>query len=190
MLSQLLPVAVQTVTVAFRLGLCVIRATNRIEPQSLEASPLIILGLTPGAVATELKDFSQTKVGTILNSMYRCADGSQNLPPASRPLIFAHIVNDTSVSGPPSVLKDFRKFHAFAEVRTIDIPIHVPGHASHLLTREDGNSILKTTSESPWAPFISHIPILSSVRGKLTPATNFRSLLEALLKNILMLPLR
>jgi len=61
-LSELLPVAVQAVVVAFRLGLLVVEVGKRIDPQSSSTWSLIFPGLSPSAVAVALKDFSEAKV--------------------------------------------------------------------------------------------------------------------------------
>ncbi|TVY85230.1 putative sterigmatocystin biosynthesis polyketide synthase [Lachnellula suecica] len=172
-LSELLPVAVQSVVVAFRLGLLVVEVGNRIDPQSSSTWSMIFPGLNPSIVTVALKEFSHAK----------------NLPPQSRPWISAYISNGTSVSGPPGVLKDLCNFGPFSKVRSVEIPIRVPGHAPHLFTSEDINAILQTTS-GLWKSYVSHIPIVSPVTGKLMTASNFRALLEASLEDILMIPLR
>jgi noranthrone synthase len=83
-----------------------------------------------------------------------------------------------------------RQFGPFTKVNAVEIPIRVPGHAPHLFTTEDVKAILNTTPELPWAAYDSHIPMVSPVTGKLMAASNFKMLLEASLRDILITPLR
>lgn len=63
-LSELLPVAVQTVLVSFRLGLCVVDLRNRLElsPDNSASWSMVVPGLTAEAAATGLKEHSQARV--------------------------------------------------------------------------------------------------------------------------------
>ena len=61
--TDLLPIAVQTVQVAFRLGLLAVEMSNRIQPGCSGSWSLIFPGLTPGAVSVALKEFSKVTYG-------------------------------------------------------------------------------------------------------------------------------
>lgn len=61
--TDLLPIAVQTVQVAFRLGLLAVEVSNRIQPGCSGSWSLIFPGLTTGAVSVALKEFSKVTYG-------------------------------------------------------------------------------------------------------------------------------
>jgi len=161
-LSQLLPVAVEAVRIAFRTGLCASILGNQIEPISNASWSLILPGMKAEAVEIILRDFSASK----------------NLPPVSRPWVSAHIENGTSISGPPKVLDQLKEFPAFSKARTVEIPSRTPGHASHLFTEEDFEFVLKNTPDSPWNSYICQIPIFSPATGKVLVGTSFKSFLK------------
>ena len=98
----------------------------------------------------------------------------------------------TTISGPPTILKQMRESPSFAKYKTKTIPIFVPSHTSQLFTNEDVIAILETTSTTSWSGYASKIPIISSATGKLAWAKNgnFRALLERSLAECLLEPLR
>jgi hypothetical protein len=63
-LSELLPAAVQTVLISFRLGLCVVDVRNRLELASDNSASwsMVVPGLTAEAAATGLKEFAEARV--------------------------------------------------------------------------------------------------------------------------------
>jgi hypothetical protein len=61
-LSQLLPVAVEAVRIAFRIALRAAEVGNQIEPTSDASWSLILPGLKHEAVESILRDFSASKV--------------------------------------------------------------------------------------------------------------------------------
>ncbi|TPX18780.1 uncharacterized protein E0L32_011529 [Thyridium curvatum] len=172
-ITDLIPVAVQSVSIAFRLGLLVVEVSHRIEPKCSASWSLIFPGLDSGSVGAALKEFS---VG---------------YPPQSAPWISAYLPNGTAVSGPPNVISKLRQFGIFKGVRPVEIPVRVPGHAGHLFTSEDIDQILEATPQEPWATtYRSQIPMISPVTGRLMPATDFRTQVELCLQDILMVALR
>lgn len=59
--SELLPVAIQTVSIAFRTGLCTLNTAKAVEPSEGNWS-MVISGRSPEEVAESLQKFSQSKV--------------------------------------------------------------------------------------------------------------------------------
>ncbi|KAI9878041.1 MAG: hypothetical protein M1830_002092 [Pleopsidium flavum] len=176
-LSELLPAAVQTVQVAFRLGLCVVDVRDRIEAPSKDFPrewSMFVPGLEPKAAAVVIKEFCQVNV----------------LPKTSQPWIGASAAKGTTISGPPSILKQMRESPAFAKFKPKSIPIFVPAHTCHLFTIEDVKAILETTPTTDWTGYTARIPVISSATGKLTWVGNFRALLERALAECLLEPLR
>lgn len=80
-LSELLPAAVQTVQVAFRLGLCVVDVRDRIEAPS-ESIPhewsIVFPGLEPKLAVLAIEDFCKANVGDHLqkSDFHSCLLGS------------------------------------------------------------------------------------------------------------------
>ncbi|PVI03119.1 polyketide synthase [Periconia macrospinosa] len=173
-ISELLPVAVQTVRVAFRFGLCIDDVRIRIEPQTQTSWSMVVLGLMAPQAIEILERFAK----------------ANHLPPTSQPWVGAHLTNGVTISGPPSCLDKLRKSPEVAKYKNISIPIRVPAHTSTLFTANDVNWILATTSSSAWTSYASSIPIISSASGKLIWAGNLRSLLQTALWEILTEPLR
>ncbi|KAL8779358.1 MAG: hypothetical protein Q9194_001493 [Teloschistes cf. exilis] len=168
-LSELLPAAVQTVAVAFRLGLFVMRFRDGIEKSSEKAAVWSVLfpGLTVEKTEHELEDFIKVN-----------------------PWISAYAPNAVTLSGPPSILKKVRETPAFAQSRSKNLPIHVASHASHLFTSDDIDWILEKTSMTAWASYNARIPTFSAGSGKLVWAGSLRSLLHAALHDVLCEPIR
>ncbi|KAI9744716.1 MAG: hypothetical protein M1818_001641 [Claussenomyces sp. TS43310] len=176
-LSELLPAAVQTVQIAFRLGLCVVDVRDRIEIPSAEVSQewsMVVPGLDPKTAAEAIGEFCQT----------------HTLPRTSHPWIGASAANGTTISGPPSVLKKFREHSTLVRYKPRAIPIFVPAHTSHLFTTDDVKAILDTTPTANWAGYGAKVPVVSSATGRLTWVGNFRALLERALSECLLEPLR
>jgi len=69
-LSELLPAAVQTVQVAFRLGLCVVDVRDRIEGPTSEIAQswsTVFSGLATAEATSLIKDFCESKVRKIFS---------------------------------------------------------------------------------------------------------------------------
>ncbi|KAJ9640320.1 hypothetical protein H2199_005859 [Coniosporium tulheliwenetii] len=176
-LSELLPAAVQTVLVAFRLGLCVVDMRDRIEAPSKNTSQewsVVIFDLEPKAATNAISEFCQTNV----------------LPQTMQPWITATAAKATTISGPPSILKKMLESSRFATFKSRSIPIFVPSHASHLFSIDDVKAILETTPSSDWTGYTAKIPVISSANGKLAWVGNFRALMERALSECLLEPLR
>ncbi|KAI4159137.1 MAG: hypothetical protein LQ342_006841 [Letrouitia transgressa] len=160
-LSELLPAAVQTVSVAFRLGLLVMKFRDGIEqPTGKQPPPWSILfpGLTIKKCAAELED--------------------------------AYAPAAVTVSGPPSILQRFRESPALVKSKSKNLPIYVASHAGHLFTTDDVDAILEKTSVAAWASYIAKIPTYSCATGRLVWAGNLRSQLHAALRDTLCEPIR
>ncbi|KAI4254023.1 MAG: hypothetical protein LQ352_003346 [Teloschistes flavicans] len=168
-LSELLPAAVQTVAVAFRLGLFVMRFRDGIEQSSGKAPVWSVLfpGLSAEKAEGELENFIKVN-----------------------PWISAYAPNAVTLSGPPSILKRLRETTIFAQARSKDLPIHVASHASHLFTSDDIDWILEKTSTTAWASYNAKIPTFSAGSGKLVWAGSLRSLLHVSLHDVLCEPIR
>lgn len=64
-LSELLPIAVQTVLIAFRLGLCALDMRDRLETSAEDRGQpwsVVVGDIDPQAAAAAIKEFCQTNV--------------------------------------------------------------------------------------------------------------------------------
>lgn len=78
-LSELLPLAVQTVLIAFRLGLCALDMRDRLELSVEDRSrpwSVVILGLETQSAVTAIKDFCKANVGSPVYDITSFADCS------------------------------------------------------------------------------------------------------------------
>ncbi|KAF7180566.1 hypothetical protein CNMCM7691_009857 [Aspergillus felis] len=174
-LVELLPIAVQTVLVAFRTGLCAGRIGNCIEPTSTGSREwsILVAGMDSQTVEDALAQFSATK----------------SLPRMSRPYISAYAPNGLTVSGPPSILAELRQSSAFARVACKSIPIHAPYHAPLLFAKDDIDEIVDAAINDNWASYIAQLPVISSTTGRLIWAGNFRALLQSAIEDVLLQPI-
>ncbi|KAL3458190.1 beta-ketoacyl synthase [Aspergillus heterothallicus] len=175
-LSELLPIAVQTVLVAFRLGLCAQEVRDRLElSEANRTSWSVVSEVPPEEVALAIEKFSHETA----------------LPTTRRPWIAASSIKTTTISGSPSVLSDLAaKSRLKQNKRWMEIPIYVPAHSAQLFSAKDVDDILETTNQDPWSSYGAKIPFLSSVTGKLAWVRNFRDLLHLALSQCLIDPIR
>ncbi|KAL1953845.1 hypothetical protein VTO42DRAFT_2105 [Malbranchea cinnamomea] len=171
--SELVPLAAQTVLVAFRVGLCTLYAARAIDPSPGNWS-MVVSGDSTSNIDDSLCTFSE----------------EHNLPITSRPWISARADDWVSISAPPSVLEVLRRSEALAGARSRMIPVYSPYHAAHLFSKSDINFILKTTDAPQWGRYTAVRPVVSSTTGIVIEADNFRSRLEAALRQILIEPIR
>ncbi|GIC88991.1 type I polyketide synthase [Aspergillus udagawae] len=174
-LVELLPIAVQTVLVAFRTGLCAGRIGNCIEPTATGSREwsIVVPGMDSQAIGDALAEFSATK----------------SLPRMSQPYFSAYASNGLTVSGPPSTLDELRQSSAFARVACKSIPIHAPYHAPFLFTKDDIDEIVDPTITDNLASYIAQLPVISSATGRLIWAGNFRALLQSAIEDVLLRPI-
>ncbi|KAH8432989.1 polyketide synthase alb1 [Aspergillus melleus] len=171
--SELLPVAVQTVVVALRTGLCALNAAKAVD-QSEENWSIVLVGLSQQEVSDRLQEFSH----------------SHRLPITSQPYVSAYAENWLTISGPPRILGLLRDLENFTTAHPRTIPVFAPYHAPHLFTKEDIKAILLTTPEGVWGRYSAVLPVVSSTTGQLIEGDNLRRRLEAALVQILLEPVQ
>ncbi|KAJ5521624.1 hypothetical protein N7527_005739 [Penicillium freii] len=171
--SELLPVAVQTVLVALRTGICAVNAAKAVDPSEGKWS-IVLHGLSQREVSDRLQEFSH----------------SRRLPITSQPYVSASAENWLTISGPPRVLGLLRHLENFTTVHPRTISVFAPFHASHLFTKADIEAILSTTPEGVWGRYSAVQPVVSSTTGELIEGNNLRRRLEAALVQILLEPVQ
>ncbi|KAK4656805.1 Type I Iterative PKS [Podospora pseudocomata] len=175
-LSELLPIAVQTALIAFRVGLCALEMRDRLEtsvPDRARPWSAVVSGLMPQVAQALVKEF---------------CDGNA-LPKTRYPWITATAAKSTTITGSPRVLDQLLAANSFSGYKTTEIPVFVPSHGDHLFTSKDIDFILETTAVEPWSGYSAKIPFLSSASGKLVWVANFRALVELALSQCLLVPI-
>ena len=175
-LSELLPIAVQTVLLAFRLGLCVTETRNRLETSTYNRThpwSAVVSNLDHQAAEAAIELFAQSNV----------------VPATKRPWISANAAKATTISGPPSTLAKFLASPPLAHFKSREIPIMVPSHTSRIFTPQDIRSILETTSENTWSGYSRKLPFISSVSSTLALESDYLSLIKLALGQCLLDPI-
>ncbi|KAH8585391.1 polyketide synthase-like protein [Bisporella sp. PMI_857] len=174
-LSELLPVSVQTVLIAFRLGVCITERRDQLETAVSERSH-------PWSVTIPLNRQDATSAIQALST-------SLALPLPRRPWITTISKSNTTVGGAPWVLEKLLQMPPVAGLRTKSIPVYIPVHNPDLFTLEDVEQILSPLRGSACmaTPFV--IPFISSASGYLTTAENYGALIEVVLQQILLEPI-
>lgn len=188
-LADLLPVAVQTVRVAFRAGLCVYRAAIAIEPSD-DPWSLVIASNSPEDIATRVQSFCESNVSDIHLQVELQIDSLQRLSLLARPFISAFLPHGISVSGSPSSLIQFQRSEQFSKLHAKTIPIFAPYHTSQVFSSADIGGILELPSQAADNLNTERISFISSATGKLCVNTSTRSRLESALTQILLEPIR
>ncbi|KAL9101302.1 MAG: hypothetical protein Q9163_003414 [Psora crenata] len=173
---ELLPVAVETVLIAFRTGLRSIEVRDDIERGSETASPVwsVIVGMHEDQALKELSTFSAAK----------------GYPSSSRPYLSAINPTSVTVSGPPKTLDALLQKPPFTTLKLVRIPIHAPYHAAHLYGPSDVDAILKASNMVLFDSLATRIPFVSCSTGKVVPTSDYASVIRTALQDILIEQLR
>ncbi|KAM3080825.1 hypothetical protein ACMFMF_002740 [Clarireedia jacksonii] len=172
--SDLLPVAIETVLIAFRTGLCVLDVRNRHESSRDGSSWSMVVGGSSSSAAIEA-----------LNSFRK----HSKLPLVSQPYISAYALHGLTISGPPSALAQMSASEEFSSIKSKNISIQAPYHAPHLFCQEDIKDILRSTSFETFARYKAVTPVVSSTSEQPVEASNYQSLLIDSLTQILLEPI-
>lgn len=174
---ELIPAAVEAVLVSFRTGLVSIEARDDIEqsPQEIGSIWSVIISLKEQEALSTLDSFIATK---------------QGLPKASRPYLSAVTPNSVTLSGPPSVLAELLQTTPFSSLKPVKLPVHAPYHASHIYSSSISDAILAISDTTVLDSFVPRIPLISCSTGKKIIASNYGSLLRAVLNDVLVKQLR
>ncbi|KUI67140.1 Conidial yellow pigment biosynthesis polyketide synthase [Cytospora mali] len=171
---ELLPLAMTVVAVAFKTGICAADAGRRATVYEPHAA--ISKSSHPWSLAAAGPDASTAVQNFCMNSA---------LPVTTRPFISAQAPNGITISGPPRSLARLIVSEEFKGIRSKELSIYAPFHASHLFSKEDVTDIIQAVSstEQSKEPTIS---VLSSSSGAIIDAHGFNSLLEAAVEQILL----
>ncbi|KAL9056770.1 MAG: hypothetical protein Q9162_002741 [Coniocarpon cinnabarinum] len=169
---DLVPMAVDAVTVAFRVGMHVTDVALRVAPLSETDQSWSII--VPGASSHEaVHKFSASSI----------------LPSTSKPYVSAYAPNGITVSGPPETLATLVKSESFKDLRSKSISIYAPYHAPHLHSSSDPAEIIGDLTFGETSERSEKIPLISST-GSTIEGRNFPKLLEEAVAQILLRPIK
>ncbi|KAI1506778.1 ketoacyl-synt-domain-containing protein, partial [Biscogniauxia marginata] len=169
---DLVPVAVDAVTLAFRTGMHVTDMSQRLQPSnsSEQSWSIIVPGL---ASADGVRRFCE----------------QTTLPLSARPYVSAYAPNGITVSGPPRSLDLLAREGSLHSAGSKSIPIYGPYHAPHLYSPDDVDELVESLSPRSTYSRPNHIPVFSST-GRTVETGSFETLLKAAVGQILLQPIR
>jgi hypothetical protein len=179
--------AVDTVTVAFRTGLVVTEAANRVSAvHESDQNWSIILQDT--ATVDFVRKFCKQSISYLIHALVRIASADllSTLPSTSKPYVSAYAPNWCTVSGPSLLLQLLIESSNFQNARYKNIPIFGPYHAPHIHCEYDVTNIVKDVSTER-GDMCEQIPVL--LDSKPEERHNFAILLEAAVREILLKPI-
>ena len=173
-LSHLLPLAVETVGIAFRVGLHARKAASLLGGDVEEQEPW----------AHVFTNDDQVSVKPVLDDFNRDSE----IPKPSRPYVSALGPKSTTISGPPSTLRQLIEKSQCLQGPRSTLPLHAPYHAPHLYTLVDLKAV--ALGRRPETEEVLHnhqprLPIYSTSTGELHTANNTTDLFTHALHDIL-----
>ncbi|KAL1642780.1 polyketide synthase [Diplodia intermedia] len=176
-LSDLLPLAVEAVRIAFRAGAVVGNVRDALEhmeeePQSWST---IVAGISEESAKTALADFHQEKGIALSNQAW----------------VSAVSVMAITISGPPAITQRFfAETEAVKDKTRVPIPVYAPYHAAHLHSQADIDSILDSSARELLSQYRPQCLVHSAVTGQCHSATSTLELFQLALGEILQEPVR
>ncbi|KAM3072173.1 hypothetical protein ACMFMG_008629 [Clarireedia jacksonii] len=176
-LSQLIPIAVQVVLMAFRTGAHVAALANRLSSRSESSERWTYV--VPGALESDVK--------SILNDFHK----DNTIPSVNHAYISAITSKSVAISGPPATLKSLftsETFHA----KPVSIPVHGPYHAAHLRSALDVEQILHLQDpkiQNLIGQTKTKFPVMSCTTGTWYTEQDTGLLLQAVLLEMLTEPI-
>lgn len=176
-IADLVPLAVETVRVAFRAGVCVNNARSALgqADEEKESWSTIVAGINEKAASEALNAFHQEKGISLSDQAYISAVSTMAI----------------TISGPPSTTKVlFTECEALRNTNRVSIPVYAPYHANHLYSEADIEKILDVETCSILKACQPHSLTHSAATGKCLVAENTLELIRVSLFDMLKAPVR
>ena len=93
--------------------------------------------------------------------------------------------NNVTISGPPVALKQLLQAPPFSSLKPLMLPVYAPYHAAHLYGESDVEAILAPADTEILCSYKPQIPVVSTASAQTRKPEDYRSLLQAALKDIL-----
>ncbi|KAI1438414.1 polyketide synthase [Xylaria sp. CBS 124048] len=176
-LSALITIAIQVVLMAFRTGSYVASLCERLSPpvEKSESWTYVVSSVSESDARKILAEFNE----------------SESISEASKAYISAISSSNIAISGPPPTLKLLFSQNKFSSKPT-PIPVYGPYHAPHLHGALDIEQMLGLNEDRVITALAGSKPrsgVMSCVTGRNFPETDTRSLLKAVVHEILNEPL-
>ncbi|KAG4026289.1 hypothetical protein MFRU_042g00180 [Monilinia fructicola] len=175
--SQLIPIAIQVVLMAFRAGLHVAAVAESLNnsSKSTESWTYIIPAAQESEVSSILCKFHKENTTPLVNHAYISAISSKSI----------------AISGPPSTLRSLFASEAF-QAKPVSIPVHGPYHAAHLRSSLNVEHILHLNDKrvrEALGNVKTRFPIMSCTTGTWYTEQEPELLLQAVLLEMLTEPI-
>ncbi|KAA8573325.1 hypothetical protein EYC84_003812 [Monilinia fructicola] len=157
-LTSLVPLAVQAVRIAFRLGSRVAAVGSQLESASdrRKTWSTIVLGISPEVAEHALAEFNESRGLIQSTRLYISAIGTTSI----------------TISGAPTVRAQlFETCEAFQNVQKREISIRGPYHASHLYNPQDIDRILTPEIVESLGKYSSVFPLVGTAAHKESVST-------------------
>ncbi|KAF2219879.1 polyketide synthase [Elsinoe ampelina] len=176
-LSELVPLAVEAVRVAFRAGACVDAAKRVLQQPGEEKEPW----------STIVMNLSEKDAQKALDAFH----SSAGISGPSRAYLSAISTMAVTISGPPSTTqKLFSESDALSTKNRVSIPIYAPYHAAHLHSESDLQRIIPDSTRELLQQYQPHTLLHSSATGECMVANNTSDLMSLALVDFLQEPVR
>nr|UXX20005.1 polyketide synthase [Lophiotrema sp.] len=176
-LEELIPLSIEAVRIAFRTGTAVGSAKEALE-QSVNAKEswsTIVTGTNENAAKSAISEFHDER----------------RIPASAQAYVSAVSVMAITVSGPPSTTKRlFEESAALSKNNRVPIPIYAPYHAPHIFAQADVDRILDGETRDALKKSRPHALVHSASSGKCHTVTSTLELIETVLNEILLQPVR
>lgn len=190
-LSALVPIAVEVVLMAFRVGMHVHSLAEKLSPASeiSESWTYIYPGVKEGQASSVLSEFHESNVSEdcTQSSLIATDQHPQGYSNANRAYVSATSASSIAISGPPTTLKALANSGALVSKPTA-IPVYGPYHAAHLHYEADVEKILHLDDEKVRDVFLGTKPrsaVMSCSSGTWFQETETAALLKAVVFEIL-----
>ncbi|KAI9370749.1 conidial yellow pigment biosynthesis polyketide synthase [Aspergillus egyptiacus] len=171
-IGALLAPAVESVVVALRLGLCVLRVRGLVDRDQAVAQSWSVL-------VSGINEIEGTQLIAQFND-------KRAIPPSSRLYVSAVCANTITISGPPVNLDQFIDSALSKHHKAIRAPVHGPYHSSHLYDYRDIERVLEASDADVLCNHKPCVPVLSSNTGKPIVAKDMKDFLKIALEEILL----
>ncbi|PYH29218.1 type I polyketide synthase [Aspergillus neoniger CBS 115656] len=172
-LAELVPAAVEAVTVAFRTALqsLILRNDLELNIDGSQKSWSAIVGVCEPEASSAI----------------RCFNVEKGLPPVARLYLSSVSRTNVSISGPPRLLGQFLLSCAWKHSL---LPIELPYHASHLFRKDDAENIVGEFHDFSLLKYTQRTKVICAVSGEVVVASDLRSLLHRAVQEALCEPLQ
>ena len=174
-LTALLPLAIESVRIAFRAGAHVGKVAQQLEVESRSQSWSTIVASDEKSAQAALDSFHAEK----------------KIAPANRLWVSASSATSVTISGPPSIKsRCWESSEFFRSKKSAPVPVYAPYHAAHLHSESDVQKILRPQTKDVFGGQSIKFSVCSSVSGTPIQAKNGMELLEEAIREVVMHSIR